>query len=197
MTEAKRLIDILEAYKYADDISDPRTQIWYHGRSVKSKVFDYRYAGGENAVNQEGSGFYFSNHFNDALSYAYPNGIIMRCKVNYSKPRLLTDKSPIRKNVVRDLIKKAPDLEMSLSNWDYDPARALVKAVNSIVDYSDDGADAYQQVEYDFYRYEPQEYLKNLSKYFDAHITRRSDTGYHLIVYNPKVIKVLEVFDHD
>lgn len=166
---------------------------WYHGRTVDSDVFSYDYVGGENANDQEGPGFYFVNTFNDAKHYAYPKGVILKCQINYKKLILKTSKSNTKTNkkIITDLILNSPDKEYTLSNFDENPRKAFVNAVNAYLQYPY-AHDAYQILARDFYRNDPQSYLRNLSKYYDAQLTDKDGGIFHLIVYKPDIIQVVE-----
>lgn len=173
------------------------TEYWLHGRTIDSDVFSYNYVGGENANDQEGPGFYFTSDFNNAKRYAESKGIILKCKINYKK---LIIKSPtsntkVNKKIVTDLILKSPKKDDVLTNFDEDPKKALVQAVNAYVRY-ELAYDAYQTIANDFYKHIPKEYLQTISKYYDAQLTKLDGTFYgdiyHLIVYKPDIIQVVE-----
>lgn len=173
---------------------------WYHGRTVDSDVFSYDYLGGRDALNQEGPGFYFTNSFENAKRYASPNGIILKCKVDYKKLINKSDTSNTQttKKVIIDLINSSPDRDYTLENFDENPKVAMLKAVNLYLQHKN-AHDAYQLIVNDFYKYKSKEYLQVLSKYYDAQLTRHDNTFYgstiyHLIVYNPSIITVLDKF---
>ena len=171
---------------------------WYHGRTIDSELFSYDYLGGKDALNQEGPGFYFTNSFEDAKRYASPDGIILKCKVNYKKLIIKGDvsKTQTNKKIVVDLINSSPDKDYTLENFDENPKAAMIKAVNAYLSHTD-ADDAYQMIANDFYKHQSKEYLQVLSKYYDAQLTKRDNTFYgttiyHLIVYNSSIIKVLD-----
>lgn len=173
---------------------------WYHGRTVDSDIFSYDYLGGRDALNQEGPGFYFTNSFENAKRYASPNGIILKCKVDYKKliNKSDTSNTQTNKKVIIDLINSSPDRDYTLENFDENPKVAMVKAVNAYLTYKN-AHDTYQMIANDFYKYEPKKYLQVLSKYYDAQLTKLDNTFYgttiyHLIVYNPSIITVLDKF---
>ena len=142
---------ILSMIKLASLLTEaPSFPYWYHGRTVDSEVFSYDYVGGEDAKDQEGPGFYFANTFNEAKHYAYPNGIILKCQVHYKKPILKTSKSNTKTNkkVITDLILNSPDKEYTLTNFDEDPKKAFLNAVNAYLQY-DYAHDSYRDWETD------------------------------------------------
>jgi hypothetical protein len=177
--------------------SSPSIEYWYHGRTVDSNVFSYDYVGGENSYDQEGPGFYFTSDFDNAKRYAENKGIILKCKINYKK---LIIKSPtsntkVNKKIVTDLILKSPNKDDVLTNFDENPKQALIQAINAYVRY-ELAHDAYQTIANDFYKYIPKEYLQTISKYYDAQLTKLEGSSYgdiyHLIVYKPDIIQVVD-----
>lgn len=173
------------------------TEYWFHGRTVDNDSFSYDYVGGENAFDQEGPGFYFTNDFNNAKRYAENKGVILKCKINYKK---LIIKSPTsntktNKKIVIDLILNSPRKDDILTNFDEDPKKALIQAVNTY-SYYEYAYDAYQTIANDFYKHSSKQYLLIISKYYDAQLTKLDGTSYgdiyHLIVYKPDIIQVIE-----
>ncbi len=179
-------------------------EIWYHGRTVDSPIFSLDYVGREEALDQEGPGFYFTNDLENAKRYAEYKGIVLVCKMNYSKP-LLTDRSKTNRKVIEYLIRNSPQINEKdeegnpigpLTDFDENPKIAFNIAVNGHLQYPQ-AKDAYQILANTFYRKNPKEYLINLSKFYDGHIALRQpgwlhDTLIkHLIVYNPNIIQVM------
>lgn len=198
MIKLKRLIENTEW-----PTTSPNEKIWYHGRTVDSESFSYDYVGGENAYDQEGPGFYFTSNLNDARAYAQPNGIILKCYIDYKKLIIKSDTSSTKTNkkVLVDLINNSPNKEYTLSNFDENPRIAMINAVNAYLRY-EDAFDSYQILARDFYRYEAKEYLETLSKYYDAQLTTKEGSMdghrlYHLIVYKPSIIKVLDKMKYE
>ncbi len=198
MIKLKRLIENVEW-----PTTSTNEKIWYHGRTVDSESFSYDYVGGENAHDQEGPGFYFTSNLNDARAYAQPNGIILKCHIDYKKLIIKSDTSSTKTNkkVLVDLINNSPNKEYTLSNFDENPRIAMINAVNAYLRY-EDAFDSYQILARDFYRYEAKEYLETLSKYYDAQLTTKEGSMdghqlYHLIVYKPSIIKVLDKMKYE
>jgi hypothetical protein len=173
-------------------------EIWYHGRTVDSPIFSLDYVGREEALDQEGPGFYFTNDLENAKKYAEYKGIVLVCKMNYSK-RLLNDRSKPNKKVIEYLIRNSPEFNDEygpLTDFDENPKVAFNQAVANHLRYPQ-AKDAYQILANTFYKYNPKEYLINLSKFFDGHIALRQPGWFHdtlikhLIVYNPNIIQVV------
>lgn len=165
----------------------------YTGRTVKSTEFDYNYVGLETANDQEGPGFYFSTSINTAFQYAGLDGIVIIADVDTTK--FLTKKSKPKLKDIKKLILSAPNLEDTLTNFAEHYNKALNIAINSYVDF-DSALHAYQLICYDFYRHNPVQYLEQLIKLgYNGHFGEKfeSELGQHVVVYNNKVIKVLDV----
>lgn len=170
---------------------------WYHGRTIDSDIFSYDYVGREDAYDQEGPGFYFTNNFDDAKRYTKLNGIILKCKIHYKKILIknVSSNTKANKKIIIDLITNSPDKDYTLENFDENPRTAMIKAVNAYLHYGD-AHDAYQTIARDFYKHNSKEYLQILAKYYDAQLTEKSIVDgkqvYHLIVYNPTLIQPID-----
>lgn len=188
MIKLKSLLEEAQSFDY-----------WYHGRTIDNDVFSYDYVGGENSYDQEGPGFYFTSDFNNAKRYAENKGVVLKCKINYKTLIIKgpTSNTKVNKKIVADLILKSPNKDDVLTNFDEDPRKALVQAINSYVRYGL-AHDAYQTIANDFYKYNSKEYLQVISKYYDAQLTKLEGSTYgdiyHLIVYKPDIIQVVEKF---
>lgn len=159
--------------------------VWYHGSTRPRTTWDLSSVG--NGNDQEGPGLYFATSLADARAYGDYIALVYLTTTN---------KMPLKGrpdyNQIRNLIKKAPDLDMSLSNWDEDPHIALTTAVETIVSSASSPFDAYQQVWADFYSSAPQEYLKNLWRY-DLAILPMQDGSFHAVVFHPSIIKTIKL----
>ena len=165
--------------------------VWYHGRTVKSQVFDEEKTGKGN--DQEGPGFYFSSDYDDASRYAYPSGIVMTANIDTSR---LTPKTASEEDIEFLLDEADPeDLETSLSNWSENTTTAREMLIEAIMNNDD----PYLTAWYEIYRYEPAHFLKAMVKLgYDGHIKipNQSLDIKHLIVYNPDVIEIQKVEDY-
>lgn len=171
-----------------------KDMVWYHGRAVNSTVFDIKYTG--KGHDQEGPGFYFSSDFEDSAHYAGATGIIIAAKI---KPeRLVRGKPEQNINAIRSLMKRSPHLESALTNFDENRDRAFNMALNSFIETNDTLKDAFQSVWVDIFEKDSEEYLKALiAKRWDAHYATWVREVKHIIVYNPKAIKMVDVFDRE
>jgi len=175
--------------------SDISQKIWYHGRSAKDSTFSLDYVDNPEAKKEKGGGFYFTNRFDEAWGFASPDGIILKCKLNYNKKRLITNKKAASEFVVRRLIHKAPNRDDVLSNFGENLNYAKEEAVATYMDY-DNAFDCYTTIENDFYRDNSKDFLKVLGHFYDGYLPPAQETYQHIIIYRPELIKLLEIIPH-
>ena len=181
----------LETFNTQETLDD---YTWYHGRTVDSELFSYDFVGGEKAIDQEGSGFYFTNNFENAKLYAENKGVVLKCRINYKK-LIVKNRTKTNKKVVVNLIDYSPERNDVLSDFAEDLKIARLEAIQSYSNYQF-SSDAYQTIEADFYKGYPKNYLQVISRFYDGQITPHEKSLYgdikHLIVYNPQIIQVIE-----
>jgi hypothetical protein len=169
--------------------------IVYHGTNSDIQKFSDEFVGKEEATDQEGPGIYFTTLKEESEMYG---------KNLYSvklTPRKLMDMTPINKNKWRSfttkMLQSAPDWEDTAQNFHENPKKGLILAVESMMDYNDTEKDLAQQIWYDFYRYTPVDFVRNMVEMgIDGIIVPREKSN-HIIVYNPSIIDVLEVENKD
>lgn len=168
--------------------------IAYHGRQVTDPTFDYKYVGLENAVDQEGPGFYFTTKKEEAIGYG-SKGIVITAELMVNTAKFFTLKTKPKFNTIRALIRRAPDYKESLMNFAEDPSRAFQLAIETYLD-NDSAIDAYLTIQRDFYSYSPKQYLENLVWFgYNGHIIpiKAQEGWFHYIIYNTKCIKTIDV----
>jgi len=169
--------------------SAPKMLTWYHGSVKPRDAWDLTGVGLEGATDQEGPGLYFTTDLKDAMMYGEYIAIV---RLQLLKNRTVPISGPVSEMSVRRLIRKAPDLADSLTNWDENPNRALDKAGQLITESSDNPHDAYQSVYADFYDGHPREFFKALWMY-DGVVVPRAGGIFHAIVYKPEIIKTVRM----
>lgn len=173
-----KITELLEA-KNVGDIS---AMTWYHGSGQEFSAFDASRAG--RGVDQEGPGFYLTSDKNDALVYGAK---IMQFKISVKKLVPLSGAIPVRE--VTALIKAAPDLEDTLSDWGEEFNKALRSAINSVVQYSKGPKDAFEQIWYDFYRDNPDVWLQNMVKLgYTGFVLDRANGINHFICFDKSAL---------
>jgi hypothetical protein len=166
---------------------------WYHGTPSPITSFSDEFVG--NGIDQEGPGIYLTSNYEDAVGYARKSesgtGVVYQLELNFRKLVPLNKKA-IRKEIIQ-MIDWAPELETFLSNWDENPKKAKLIALNSILN-SKNAHDSFQSVWFDFYKNSPIDYVRNMvSLGYDGVMVPRSFMNTkHIIVYNPRIIKVVD-----
>lgn len=181
------------AAKYHVQAKLPQEQVWYHGRTTKSQEFSLKHTG--KGHDEDGPGFYFTSSAEDAARYAYPAGIVMTVDL---KPRKLvsTSKPPTLKEV-EILMRKSPVLEDALTNWDENPARAFEIAKKAMLQQGS-AKEVFEQIWFDFYNNYTEDFLKNLVIMgYDGHLVKKRTDPKHIVIYNPEVIKIVEVKNYE
>ena len=117
----------------------------YHGTNADIHEFDLGLSGTASGVEQYGSGIYTTTSPSLASGYAKPNkggDNVMPLLVKLQNPINASDKGKLTRTQIKNIIKKSPNLEDSLNNYDdvsyYGKNRVLNGAVNSISQYQDD-----------------------------------------------------------
>ena len=162
----------------------------YHGSENKIDKFVDDFVGAENATDQEGPGIYFTTSLDDARAYGkYIHSAILR-------PRKLIDESShqdVDVDELVELVKTAPDWEMHAQDWAEDPEAGIYAAVDSAIQYNENEKDLFQQIWYDFFRYNPVEYVRGMVKLgYDGQLIQKENGRQHIIVYNPNIIEGME-----
>ena len=181
--------------EHLNEIVSGGEYIVYHGTNSDIQKFSDEFVGKEEATDQEGPGIYFTTLKEESEMYG---------KNLYSvklTPRKLMDMTPINKNKWRSfttkMLQSAPDWEDTAQNFHENPKKGLILAVESMMDYNDTEKDLAQQIWYDFYRYTPVDFVRNMVEMgIDGIIVPREKSN-HIIVYNPSIIDVLEVENKD
>lgn len=135
---------------------------WYHGRSTRSMRFDLRFVGGEEANDQEGPGFYFTNDPEGARGYAYPKrdrdnqpdtranpGVVLAVRLRV--PRWVDPTRRANRTEVERLLRASPCYREELENWDENPVRAHANAMRGMMS-AEWQHGVFQNVWGDFYR---------------------------------------------
>lgn len=159
----------------------------YHGTNANIERFSLDYVG--EGYDQEGPGIYFTNDRDDATGYGK---FVYHVALDIARAPRLKKRAKITE--IRQIINWASDLEDKLCDWDEDPKIAFDRAVKSCM-LQDNEHQSFLTVWYEFYRYRPQEYLKNMIELgFDGAII--PSTTYtnviHYVMFNPRKIIMLD-----
>jgi len=184
-----RYVDLEEG---KDNISLPK--LWLHGdrnkrTSFKDQKMD-RDPYGNDSPNESGPGIYFTQLLSEARNYAAPDGFIYQCEITPNKVLTLNTKNS--KIAIEKLISWAEpeNLKKYLENWDENPKLAFRKAVSNMVNHYSKLIDAAWTISNDEYAYDPNGWANSmLNLGYDAFYNEKRD---HLIVYNPKIIRIVK-----
>lgn len=154
-SSASHIVSLInEATRYPD--------IWYHGTEQSFDWFSDKFIGAKcgeikpgGGLDQEGPGHYFTTSEADARRYG-PR--VFKVRINFARVVPETGRPLIRE--LETAMRKAPRLDLHLTNWDEDPKRAFRIALDAIVKYTTGPRDAFLQVWIDFFRHDELAFIR-------------------------------------
>jgi hypothetical protein len=172
----------------------------FHGTPTDFNTFTVDKVG--NGHDQEGPGIYLTNNRQDALYYMRGKGFLFTLKVTLNK--VVPLKGKVNRAQVIKLMKAAPNLNDTLENWDENPHRAFLTALDGMLN-NETPHQVFQSVWYDFYKNTPQNYVTNMYSmlgYDGVIIPKPQKVGMfpssfgmknliHVIVFNPHSIQII------
>ena len=169
--------------------------VWYHGCKIDFDKFDLKYAITEESIAQEGPGFYLTTDKDDAERY----GIIDKNRSGYLKEVKLTQKTGIRKESTKfrkefasSLMRRMPNKEDKLTNWDENPTKAFNMLRQTILDSSSNLKEMILNVWADCYMGDEQLLMKYLvSGGIDGLLIEKNNNAKWLVIYNPDILKII------
>jgi hypothetical protein len=166
---------------------------WYHGSPNPIQKFSDDFVGQE--VDQEGPGIYFTSNEEDAYGYARKseNGTGVVYVVGLEFKKLVPLKGRANKKEIMQLIEWSPNLETLLTNYDDNPKKAKSIAFSNCMN-QDNPHQSFQQVWYDFYRHDPVDFVRSMVTlgYDGVVVPRQFMNTKHAVVYNPKIIRLID-----
>lgn len=157
---------------------------YFHGSPKQFNQFSYTYVGQGN--DQEGPGFYFTDKEVNAQHY----GKVYKANLTLNKTVPL--KGRINRREIKQMMRWAPDLEDTLTNWAENPNIAFQKAFDVIVNQNNPHQ-AFMSVWYDFYRGNEALYLQNMTKLgYDGVIIPQPDGSNHVVMFSPDKIQIVQ-----
>jgi len=180
--------------KLYENISKEIGFLAYHGSPTEFSNFSDEFVGTEEATDQEGPGVYFTTDYDDAAGYG---GYLYTVKL---RGRFLSDKASnedVDRVDIEKMIRMGNEWEMNAQNWGEDYEAAIPNIIEDFIQYNTNQKDVFLQIWYDFYRYEPVLYVRNMVKlgYDGLVIDRTKEDGKmrtHIIIYNLNSIKFVE-----
>ena len=165
---------------------------WYHGTPHNIERFIDDFVG--TGTDQEGPGIYFTSNEEDAAGYARKGNDPHMFKVSLNFKKLVPLKGKIPVNECIQLLKWAEDYENKLLNWGSENQNENLKAQKQSLLKEQTPHQAFQSIFVDYYRYSPIEFVRGMVTLgYDGVIVPRGFMNVkHAIVYNPKIIEVIE-----
>lgn len=166
----------------------------YHGSPSEIKKFTIDNVGREEATDQEGPGIYLTSSYNDAAVYGkYVHKIKVKSGNFYDESERFSKMRP----KILAIMKMAKDWKETAENFDENPNKGILVALDSFMQYSQNEKDLLQSVWHDFYRYAPVDFVRNCVKNgIDGIVVKREQGGEnveHIIIYNADLIEIEEV----
>jgi hypothetical protein len=162
----------------------------YHGSPKRIVKFVDEFVGAEKANDREGPGIYFSSSFDDARHYGeYVH------TVSLTPRKLLSVKPSSNKmaGLINKMVLMATDWELLVQDYHENPKIGLRKFIEATIDYNENEKDVAQQIWFDFYRYDPVDFVRNMVKLgIDGLMVPKEQGVVHYIIYNPDIIKIQE-----
>jgi len=177
------------------------SSILYHGRKRKhSKYFDISTVGDKEANDKEGPGIYLTTDKDDARGYAVKGGVLLTVENHLKTVVKENDSINKYKNIALKLIKVAPKLKDTLTNWGYDPPYTSYNEVyNNVVDsmIDDNAKDTFLNIWYDLYYNQGESvlFVKNMAKFGIDGLAINRTGAVHFVVYNPSKLKIISIED--
>ena len=196
--DLKKIIDreiylFVNKHDNLNEIIENKSFIAYHGSNDKFDEFIDIYVEREEAKDQEGPGIYFTTSFDIAAGHGK---YVYKVKLTPRKLFDETSSKTIDKNFMEKLIKMAPDWKSLAENYDENPEIGIQVMLEYAYDSNDTEKDLIQQVWIEFYRYNPIEFVRNVTKLgYDGLIVdqRLYGDNDHIIIYNPNVIQIINI----
>lgn len=177
------------------ETDESNNYVAYHGTPTKITKFSDSFVGGKDAMDQHGPGIYFTTSYDEALVYAGDNGFVY--KVNLTPKNFVSDERNKNLNYlinpITKLIKLSPNWKRVARGYSDDVEEGLEDMLHKYIGMSSSEKEAFISVFMDIYKNDPVNYVKNMGKLgYDGIYLKRKDSGAHIVVYKPSIIKIIE-----
>ena len=166
----------------------------YHGSNSEIDLFKTDFVGGQDAIDAQGPGVYFTDNKEDAEHYG---NYLYTVNINPKNILSHQNKKGITPKLIIDLIKLNPDWEMNAYDWHENLQKGLKLSVQAILD-NDNAKDIITQVYIEYYMHQPLLYVKNCVKLGIDGISHRNmwgdgiNSSLHYIIYNPNIVHIIK-----
>jgi len=166
----------------------------YHGSPTKISKFSDNFVGGNDATDQEGPGIYFTTKIDEAMGYAKQGGYIYTVELH--PKNMLSDKMgqgfEHLKPAVTKLIKSSPNWKGLAMGYDDDVNEGLNELVYQFIGMGQSEKEVFVNLYHEVFKENAVLFVRGMVKLgYDALYLPAKDEGGHIVVYNPKIIKVL------
>jgi hypothetical protein len=168
-------------------------RILYHGSNRKFDKFEITKVA--DAIEQEGPGIYLTTSEDDAKRYGK-----YLYTVKWTGNKTVSNKpmseAQLRKYAYpKTLIRNATDWKETCQNFDEDYLKGYNMCVEQLYETSDSLKEFYLSIWGDFYRTEPEKfcYVMNVRAGIDGLVIDRGGGLIHVVAYNPKQLKIIDV----
>lgn len=167
----------------------------FHGSPHKIERFSDEFVG--QGVDQEGPGLYFTTNEEDALGYARKSekgGYVYKVLITLKKP--IPAKGKVPESDIDSLIRWCEGYEEKMMDWGSEDLQENIRLFKNSLKREKTPKDVFQSIWYNLYRYNPVEYVRNMvSLEYDGFVIQKEFLNtQHIIVYNVKAIKVLDIY---
>ena len=169
----------------------------YHGSPHQINKFTDDFVG--EGVDQEGPGIYMTTNEEDAYGYARKSengGTGKVYKVILQMNKVIKDKGRVKESEIDSMIRWCEDYEEKLMDWGSENLEENMRLFKASLKRENTPKDVFLSIWYNLYRYKPVDYVRNMvSLGYDGLIVQKEFMNTkHIVVYNPKVIKVQEIY---
>lgn len=169
--------------------------IVYHGTNHKIDKFTDDFVGGEQAIDANGPGIYFSDTEFDSEHFG---NIMYTVRLNSNK--FITDKNKkgITPSIAIKLIKLNDNWEINAQDWHENPNVGLNIFLRELFKNNDNGKDILLEIYGDYYRYAPIKFVRNCTLLgIDGikltNLWGGGGSSEHYVVYNPNIIEIINI----
>lgn len=185
MSDIRKYIDLMEKAMAGVKL--------YHGSNNNIDKFNLDFVSTNTGNDEYGVGIYLTDDYEVASGYGmYTYEVVLKSDITE-----VPDTGP-DEDIARTLMKQAPDLEMTLTDWAEDPDQAFESALNAMTN-TDSMEQMLDNIWYDFYRDEPKKFLINMvvETGFDYKVVEFDNGVKFIVLFNPKMIESKRLVDEE
>jgi hypothetical protein len=165
----------------------------YHGRQTRYDSVEGLFSRiNNNGTDQEGPGIYFTTRVQEAMKYASPNGYVYKVELTPNKilsNEMSSDNEHLIPALIK-LIKSAPNWKGIVKGY----AEGLDDMVYTYLNVSQSEKEVFLNLYHDVFKDIPKLFVSVMARLgYDALYLPAKHDGSHIVVYNPKIIRILDI----